>query len=88
MTLKHSIKNSYRTAAGRFPVIRKLAATLLWHYHYNYLSYGLHRLGGMTYREWYAKTLDSFADTPELPHIEGFETKMGSNECVPELVDN
>jgi len=78
MGLKQTIKNAYRTFADRFPIVRKVMVPLRWHYHYNYISYAFHRVGGMSYREWYAKTLNSFADTPRLPYMEGFEEQMGS----------
>ncbi len=80
MSLKQILKSAYRRVANRFPEIRKVSAFLRWNYHYNYISYAFHRMRGMSYKEWYAKTLDSFADTPDLPYIEGFEVAMGNNQ--------
>ena len=80
MILKEKIKSTYLIVADFFPMIHNVSATLRWHYHYNYISYSFHRLRGVTYKEWYARTLDSFADTPRLPCIEGFEEKMGGNQ--------
>ncbi len=67
----------YRRLADRFPMIRKVMAPIRWFYHFNVFSYGWHRLRGISYREWYAKQLDSFAHSIDPPPLEGLEKQMG-----------
>lgn len=52
-------------------------APIRWYYHFNPISYGWHRLRGITYREWYAKQLDGFARSIGPPPMEGLEKQMG-----------
>jgi SAM-dependent methyltransferase len=76
-SLKQKAWSLYRSAADRFPAIRKLLAPVRWYYHFNPLSYLFHRLRGVSYREWYAKRLDAFAYSIAPPPLTGLEREMG-----------
>ncbi len=68
----------YRGLAARYPFVRSVLAPIRWHFHFNYLSYGISRLRGLTYRDWYARVLDNFACTAAPPQMEGLERQMGA----------
>ncbi len=84
MSLKRKMWDTYRSLAARFPVIRKVLAPIRWYYHYNIFSYAIHRLLGISYREWYAKTLNSFANSIDIPDpgegLEALEKQMGNHQ--------
>lgn len=76
MPFREAAWKTYRRIADRYPVVRKVMGPLRWYYHYNYVSYALHRVVGVSYREWYARTLDSLA-LPGAPPLVGLEERMG-----------
>lgn len=78
MVLMQRFWNSYRWTAERFPWIRRALAPIRFFYHYGYVTYLFHRARGLSYREWYALTLDKFAKYIDAPPVEGCEALLGS----------
>ncbi len=77
MTFMEKLWGSYRRTADRFPVVRAVLAPIRFFYHYSYITYLFHRARGLSYREWYALTLDKFARYSDAPPIEGCERLLG-----------
>lgn len=92
MCLVQEVWSTYRRLVARYPVVRKVFAPLRWYYHkilvplqwyyhYNYLSYAFHRrVRGLSYREWYARTLNSYATYFDPAAMEGFESQRGMHQ--------